>query len=242
MSALADPIVKVSPNCGPSSVQGFNVEVNANGFKPHHLVKWKLVDSQDRIPLYGYFQTNSTGGFNDGTLFDDLIPDTYAMYFGNDNLKATSILESITGPQVEISIPCPAGQNPSNTTATSTESNNSPANVTLLSQRLKIGSSGYNDVIGQVKNVGNDTAESIKIGLTTFDKNGEILGTDFGYANAQTLLPNQKSSFDISSQKDNFIGMRNYELSIQWSNSDGTEGYIDNAQPQNQNIMNSSNR
>ena len=78
--------------------------------------------------------------------------------------------------------------------------------------------------------------------LTTYDKNGDVLGTDFTYASSQTLNPNQKSSFDILSPKDNFIGMNNYELSLHWRNSDGTDGYVDNAQAyKDQNIMNSIN-
>ncbi|MGG6460950.1 MAG: hypothetical protein ACM3JQ_05930 [Candidatus Eiseniibacteriota bacterium] len=30
--------------------------------------------------------------------------------------------------------------------------------------------------------------------------------------------------------------MKNYELSLQWRNSDGTDSYVDKAQPQNQNL------
>jgi hypothetical protein len=37
---------------------------------------------QRQISLYGYFQTNAAGGFNDVTFKDDLKPDIYKMYFG----------------------------------------------------------------------------------------------------------------------------------------------------------------
>ncbi len=68
------------------------------------------------------------------------------------------------------------------------------------------------------------------IGLTTYDKNGGVLGTDTAYARADTLNPNQKSAFDMLSPKDNFDGMDSYQLSLQWDNLDGTEGYVENAQ------------
>ena len=41
------------------------------------------------------------------------------------------------------------------------------ADIVLLSQRLKNGNGEYNNIIGQVKNIGNDTADFVKIGLTT---------------------------------------------------------------------------
>ena len=48
--------------------------------------------------------------------------------------------------------------------------------VVLLSHRLKKGAGDYNDVIGQVKNIGSDTVEFVKIGLTVYDKNGDVVG------------------------------------------------------------------
>lgn len=102
--------------------------------------------------------------------------------------------------------------------------------VVLLSHRMKKGSGDYNDIIGQVKNIGTETVEFVKIGLTVYDKNGDVVGTDSTYAEATTLEPNQKSSFDIFSTTDNFDGMASYELSLHWRDSDGVDQYVDNAQ------------
>ena len=102
--------------------------------------------------------------------------------------------------------------------------------LVLLSHRMKKGSGDYNDIIGQVKNIGSDTVEFVKIGLTVYDKNEDVVGTDSTYAESTTLEPNQKSSFDIFSSKDNFDGMASYELSLKWRDSDGTDQYVDNAQ------------
>jgi hypothetical protein len=81
-----------------------------------------------------------------------------------------------------------------------------------------------------VKNIGSDTVVFVKIGLTVYDKNGDVVGIDSTYAEATTLEPNQKSSFDIISTKDNFDGMQSYELSLQWRDSSGEDQYVNNAQ------------
>jgi hypothetical protein len=83
LSAFAEPKVDVSPTCGPHE-PGFNIVINANGFLPNSTVSWKFVGSDSRIPLYGYFETNSTGGFNDVTFADDLKEDNYRLYFADD--------------------------------------------------------------------------------------------------------------------------------------------------------------
>jgi len=84
LSAFAEPKVDISPTCGPTE-PGFNIVINANGFKPNSTVAYKFVDSDSKIPLYGYFDTNSTGGFNDVTFADDLKAGHYKLYFGDDS-------------------------------------------------------------------------------------------------------------------------------------------------------------
>ena len=83
MSVFAEPKVDISPTCGPHE-PGFNIVINANGFMPNSTVAYKFVTSDSKIPLYGYFETNSTGGFNDITFADDLKPDHYKLYFADD--------------------------------------------------------------------------------------------------------------------------------------------------------------
>lgn len=129
-------------------------------------------------------------------------------------------------------------ENPENTTfvpetisAPSGEIQTTPSkDLVLLSHKLKKGDGNYNDIIGQVKNIGSDTLEFVKIGVNIYDKNGDIVGTDSNYAESTTLEPDQKSSFDIFSSKDNFEGMESYELSLSWQKSDGNNEYVDNAQ------------
>ena len=83
LTAFAEPTVNISPSCGPHE-PGFNIVMNTNGFKPNSTVAYKFVGSDSKILLYGYFQTNSTGGFNDVTFADDLKEDHYKLYFADD--------------------------------------------------------------------------------------------------------------------------------------------------------------
>lgn len=107
MSVFAEPKVDISPTCGPHE-PGFNIVINANGFMPNSTVAYKFVTSESKIPLYGYFETNSTGGFNDVTFADDLKPDNYKLYFADDanndnvfDIGAKRIYANVT-------IPCPS--------------------------------------------------------------------------------------------------------------------------------------
>ena len=106
LTVYADPKVDISPTCGPHE-PGFNIVINANGFMPNSTVAYKFVTSDSKIPLYGYFETNSTGGFNDITFADDLKPDHYKLYFADDanndnvfDIGAKRIYTNVT-------IPCP---------------------------------------------------------------------------------------------------------------------------------------
>lgn len=82
-AAFVKPAVDLSATCGPAE-PGFNIVINTNGFSPNGTVAWKFVASGSKIPLYGHFETNSAGRFNDVTFADDLKPDHYKMYFADD--------------------------------------------------------------------------------------------------------------------------------------------------------------
>ena len=100
------PLVHVSPACGPAD-PGFSIVINANGFGPNSNVDWKLVDSHNQIPLYGYFQTNSTGGFNDVTFADDVKSDHYKMIFGTDSNNDNKFDVGTPIAYANVTIPCP---------------------------------------------------------------------------------------------------------------------------------------
>jgi hypothetical protein len=81
-AAFVKPQVDLSPACGPAEPR-FNIIMNTNGFSPNGTIASKFVGSDSKKPMYGYFETNSTGGFNDVTFADDLKADHYK-YFAYD--------------------------------------------------------------------------------------------------------------------------------------------------------------
>ena len=106
LTVFADPKVDISPTCGPHE-PGFNIVMNANGFMPNSTVAWKFVDSDSKIPLYGYFETNSTGGFNDVTFADDLKEGNYKLYFGDDANNDNVFDVGAKRIYANVTIPCP---------------------------------------------------------------------------------------------------------------------------------------
>jgi hypothetical protein len=124
------------------------------------------------------------------------------------------------------------GTNSFNSSNSTQPSNPTVADIVLLSQKLKKASSidTYRHVIGQVKNIGNEPATLVRADLTIYDKNGNLLGTAWSYVTGDILNPNQKSTFDMGSPKEDFKGMDHYELSLKWKNPDGSQGYKENAQ------------
>jgi hypothetical protein len=106
LTAFAEPKVDISPTCGPHE-PGFNIVINTNGFTSNSTVAWKFVDSDSKIPLYGYFETNSTGGFNDVTFADDLKEGNYKMYFADDANNDNVFDIGAKRIYANVSIPCP---------------------------------------------------------------------------------------------------------------------------------------
>ncbi len=107
LTVFAEPKVDISPTCGPHE-PGFNIVMNVNGFMPNSTVAWKFVDSNSTIPLYGYFETNSTGGFNDVTFADDLKEGNYKMYFADDANNDNVFDIGSKRIYANVTIPCPS--------------------------------------------------------------------------------------------------------------------------------------
>ena len=121
--------------------------------------------------------------------------------------------------------------NTSNFSSNSTTSEKSNASgLVLLSQKLNNASFGYRVLEGRIQNIGNDTAKSVVVTLTVYDKDKRIIGTQFTYPHLRTLKPNLKSAFKMTSCIDNFKGMEYYTISLEWKKPDGSKGYVENAQ------------
>jgi hypothetical protein len=126
-------------------------------------------------------------------------------------------------------------QNPLNAFAVFTVNQNdnedSDSVAKIILTKIKYRSDRFSDdIAGQLKNVGNGTAESIQIIFSYYDKKGQVIGSDYVYANQDFLKPGQKSPF--SQMVDEEIGddMKAYEVSLSWQNSDGSEEYAENVQ------------
>jgi hypothetical protein len=113
--------------------------------------------------------------------------------------------------------------------STSSENSN-VSGLVLLSQKLNNASFGYRVLEGQVKNIGNDSAKSVVVTLTVYDKNNGIIGTQYTYPHVRTLKPDHKSTFKMTASIDNFKGMEYYKISLEWKKPDGSKGYVENAQ------------
>lgn len=106
MTAFAEPIIEVSPTCGPAE-PGFNIVINANGFTPNSNVAVKFVGSDNKIPLYTKYETNSTGGFSEVTFADDLKNDNYKLYFADDTNDDNAFDIGAKRVYANVTIPCP---------------------------------------------------------------------------------------------------------------------------------------
>ena len=124
-----------------------------------------------------------------------------------------------------------SGSNGTNSSVFSSNSSGSSnaTGMVLLSQKLNNASFGYRVLEGLIQNKGNDTAKSVIVTLTIYDKNNSIVGSQFTYPHVRTLRPDLKSTFKMTSSIDNFKGMKYYEISLQWKKPDGSQGSLENA-------------
>ncbi len=105
------------------------------------------------------------------------------------------------------------------------------AKIILTGQKyIENDDSNYDDISGQVKNIGNGTAESIKTTFTFYDGNGNMVGTDFTYIDVDKLNPGQKAPFSLMIDKTEIQNGAQYEISLSWDNPDGTEEYIEDVE------------
>lgn len=97
------------------------------------------------------------------------------------------------------------------------------------------------DIVGQVMNVGNGTAENVQVIFTYYDKRGDILGSGLTHVEQDTLKPGQKSPFSERVDEETGDDMEAYEVSFLWKNPDRTEEYAENVQLEDENfyVMNS---
>jgi hypothetical protein len=98
------PIVDVEPDCGV--LRDHRINMTINGFNKNGNVYWEFINSKGFMDYYGYFDTNATGGFNDFTIADGFLIDTYIIRFFDD--KNNDYIKDPNGIEMNLTytIPC----------------------------------------------------------------------------------------------------------------------------------------
>jgi len=106
-------------------------------------------------------------------------------------------------------------------------------NITLVSQKYKSGDFSE-EMIGKVKNKGNATTKFVKITANFYDTAGDIIDTNYVYADPYDLSAGQKAPFKLNVDKQTANDMNSYEISLSWKNADMSETYKENVSVQKQ--------
>jgi hypothetical protein len=98
--------------------------------------------------------------------------------------------------------------------------------IVILSHSSYLDSIGCYHVVGEVRNDSSNKLKYVEITATFYNSAGTVVGTDFTYTSIDTLLPNQKSPFElietdaaISAQVDH------YAVAFSDSNITGADSY-----------------
>ncbi len=103
------------------------------------------------------------------------------------------------------------------------------AKIILTSQNFKKGDSPQ--IVGQVKNVGNGTANDIRIAYSYYDQNNDIVGSEIIYLDISKLMAGQQASFSNYITDELVLDkMTHYQLGLIWYDPDGSEVYVEDAQ------------
>lgn len=77
-----EPKVEINYECGTIDI---NARLNVNGFEPNSTVSWIVVSPDiESGYIFGYFNTNSTGGFNEFTHLSELTNSDYSVQIFDD--------------------------------------------------------------------------------------------------------------------------------------------------------------
>ncbi|HEY7109623.1 MAG TPA: FxLYD domain-containing protein [Nitrososphaeraceae archaeon] len=96
-----------------------------------------------------------------------------------------------------------------------------PSDIVMLKQQYKSSGGDYDLLQGSIKNIGIKTAKSVTILMNSYDKDGALIRGDAINDTLGNLVPGQKLGFNLSSPKENFEGMYDYTLSLQWLDENG---------------------
>src|ERR1044072_6620405 len=104
ISPLDKVVAHIEPSC--RLLKDHRINMTVNGFNQNGNVYWEFINSKGVLNYYGYFDTNATGGFNDYTIADGLLPNIYTLRFFDD--KNNDYVKDPNGLEINLtySVPC----------------------------------------------------------------------------------------------------------------------------------------
>lgn len=90
--------------------------------------------------------------------------------------------------------------------------------VTIESHNQKVNKFGMAEVVGEVINNTNKPVSWVKVSVTFYDENGDVLGSDYSYAGETTdvsLPVGVKAPFELNTYPDDYIPA-DYQLQVFW--------------------------
>jgi hypothetical protein len=133
-------------------------------------------------------------------------------------------------------------------TSTSNSVRANEADIIILSQRYNQEQFG-DSIVGEVENNGIATADFVQITASFYNVNGQIVGTEFTYADPSSIEPGSRSPFEIFITSEAIQDeTERYEFTLQWTNPDGSEdskrvlGETEGGQPSNEDNDNEENQ
>lgn len=99
----------------------------------------------------------------------------------------------------------------------SSNSSSGSADITALDSMWYETNLDY-QVVGEVKNVGDGSAEYVKCVVTWYSDSGEMLGTDYSYTYLDVIAAGERSPFKVMSS-DNDMNVGEVRLQLQWDDT-----------------------
>lgn len=101
----------------------------------------------------------------------------------------------------------------------------------IILTNIKYKSDKFSDhLLGQITNVGNETAQKVRVLLSYYDKENFYINRGYVSPEIDTLEPGQKSGFNIMIDEKTGDKMEAYKVSFKWSHPDGSKGYAENVE------------
>ena len=132
----------------------------------------------------------------------------------NDNYYTDTGLNSNTTYYYKVTAYNSAGESNYSNITSGTTSAPPFAHAKILQTNSYVDSIGYLHVIGIVQNDGTENLEYVEIDATFYDKNNNVVGSNFTYTYIDILAPEQKSPFDVFISKPQ--NYDHYKLSLSY--------------------------